>query len=202
MFKRFLPTATAMVFGMLVLAGYLLPVDVFVRLRVLLLRWATVLGVFALLLAYLSVLRVHLTRISRGEHSVTSVLIVLSAIGSLVLVLWNGADGQWTQQLVDAVLVPGESALLALTAVTLIVAGMRIFRVRRSVGSLVFVLVTIFFLLTAIPYIYPELVERVVGVVDAMAMAGMRGVVLGVALGVVLTGLRTIFGIDRPHSDE
>ena len=167
-------------------------------------RWATVLGAFALLVAYLSVLRMHLTRIVHTKGSkITSLLVVISALVGLIVVVWQGVEGVWTQRLLTAVLVPGESALLALTAVTLIVAGMRIFRRRRNVEGAVFVVTAVFVLLTTVAYIvYPGILVLLRQFVDAIATAGMRGILLGVALGVTLTGLRVIFGIDRPHSDE
>jgi hypothetical protein len=169
-----------------------------------LLRWATVLGAFALLVAYLSVLRVHLTRLFRTKkNQFTSLLVVVSALGSLGLVVWQGVEGQWTQQLLNVVLVPGESALLALTAVTLIVAGVRIFRTRRNAGGIVFIVTAVFVLLTTVAYnVYPDFLVSLRQFVDAIATAGMRGILMGVALGVTLTGLRIILGIDRPHSDE
>ena len=33
------------------------------------------------------------------------------------------------------------------------------------------------------------------------ALAGTRGIILGVALGTVVTGLRLLMGIDRPYSE-
>lgn len=204
MFKRILPTVVAMLSGMIVLLGYLLPIDALSLLRVVLLRWATVLGAFALLVAYLSVLRVHLTRLFyQKKNKFTSLLVVIAALASLAIVVWQGVEGRWPQQLINVVLVPGESALLALTAVTLIVAGMRIFRIRRNAGGIVFIVTAVFVLLTTVAYtLYPDILITLRQFVDAIATAGMRGIVMGVALGVTLTGLRIIFGIDRPHSDE
>ncbi|HQE93872.1 MAG TPA: hypothetical protein PLH19_12495 [Anaerolineae bacterium] len=204
MFKRFLPTVVAMLVGLLVLLGYLLPVDFLILLRDFLLRWATVLAVFALLLAYMSLLRVHILRLSRArKNKITSLLVIVSALGTLALVLWQGAAGAWTQQLVNSVLVPGESALLALTAVTLIVAGMRLMRVRRTIGGVIFVIAAAIVLLTTVAYsFYPDMLAALRQGVDTLATGGMRGLMLGVALGVTLTGLRVILGFDRPHSDE
>lgn len=205
MFKRFLPTIMAMLVGILVLFGYLLPLDFLVMLRdVILLRWAVILTAFALIVAYLNLLRVHLLRLtSARKKKFTSLLVVLSAIGTLVLVLVQGVEGTWTQQVLSAVLIPGESALLALTAVTLIVAGMRILRARRTAGAVIFVVAAGIILLTTVAYsVYPNVLGVLREGVDTLATAGMRGLVMGVALGVTLTGLRILLGIDRPHSDE
>jgi len=205
MFKRFLPTIMAMLIGILVLLGYLLPLDFLVILRdVILLRWAMILAAFALIVAYLNLLRVHLLRLtSARKKKFTSLLVVLSALGTLILVLVQGVEGTLTQQVLSAVLIPGESALLALTAVTLIVAGMRILRARRTAGAIIFVIAAGIILLTTVAYsVYPNVLAVLREGVDTLATAGMRGLVMGVALGVTLTGLRILLGIDRPHSDE
>ena len=205
MFKRILPTILAMLAGILILLGYLLPVPLLATLRdVILLRWAVVLAAFALIVAYLSLLRVHLLRLtSVRKKKFTSLLVIVSALGTLALVLVQGVEGVWTQQVLTAVLIPGESALLALTAVTLIVAGMRILRARRTAGAIIFVVAAGIILLTTVAYsVYPDILAMLRQGVDTLATAGMRGIVMGVALGVTLTGLRILLGIDRPHSDE
>jgi hypothetical protein len=38
-------------------------------------------------------------------------------------------------------------------------------------------------------------------ILDVPALAGARGVLLGVALGAAATGLRVLLGIDRPYMD-
>ena len=37
-------------------------------------------------------------------------------------------------------------------------------------------------------------------IVDLIPLAGGRGILLGVALGSLVTGLRILFGVDRPYS--
>ena len=38
-------------------------------------------------------------------------------------------------------------------------------------------------------------------ILDVPAMAGVRGILLGVALGALLTGIRLLLGAERPYSD-
>jgi hypothetical protein len=47
---------------------------------------------------------------------------------------------------------------------------------------------------TQLAYIRHEIVE-------VLGMAGMRGLLLGVVLGTVITAIRVLVGSDRPHSE-
>jgi hypothetical protein len=204
MLKWLLPTLVAALAGLIVLLGSLVPTPGLSDLRMDLLRWATVVGTFALLLAYVNILRVHLKRIvdKRKPHSLASGVLVAAALSSLALVVWQGADGELTQILLQDVLVPGQAALLALTAVTLVLGGMRLLQSRRRVTSVIFLLVAILMLVSTVPFVYPRTLEVVVGLVTAGGVAGMRGLLLGVVLGITMTGLKIIVGVDRPHSNE
>ncbi len=202
MFKWLLPTVIAVLAGLLVLLGYFVPSPTLVAARDILVRWATVLAAFALVLAYGSLLRVHLGRLftKHAKHRIASLVLVLSALGTLLIILLFGADSQPAQSLMTLVLVPGQSALLALTAVTLIVGGMRLLRTRWHFNSVVFLAVAVVTLLGAVPLVYPPVVGIVLRFLNAFATGGMRGLLLGVVLGILLTGLRIILGVDRPQS--
>ncbi len=201
MFKWFLPTAVAMLVGMLVLLSSLIPLAGLEYTGFLLIQWGMVLGTFALLLGYFNILSVHLQRLFRKRNNWSgSLLLVLSALGSLILIIWQGPGGQGPQLLLRHVLIPGESALLALTAITLLIAGMRIFRTRRDFNSVVFIVIAGAALLSTVPYF--NLLFHIKTEMIDLAAGGMRGILIGVAIGATMTGLRIILGIDRPHSDE
>jgi hypothetical protein len=71
---------------------------------------------------------------------------------------------------------------------------------RRHINSALFIAVAALYLFTAIPIAFPRILEVILQFVDAAATGGIRGLLLGVVLGIVMTGLRIILGIDRPHS--
>lgn len=204
MLKWLLPTLVAAAAGLIVLVGSLVPLPGLSELRTNLVRWATVLGTFALLLAYVNILRVHLKRVvdKRTRHSISSAVLLASALASLAIVVWQGADGAIPQILLQDVLAPGQTALLALTAVTLILGGMRLLQSRRRVTSMIFLGVAILMLFSAVPFVYPPALDVVIGLVTAGGVAGMRGLLIGVVFGVTMTGIKIIVGVDRPHSNE
>jgi hypothetical protein len=46
--------------------------------------------------------------------------------------------------------------------------------------------------------VLPDIQEWIMAV---PAMAGVRGILLGVALGAILTGVRLLLGVERPYGD-
>ncbi|MFP4343961.1 MAG: hypothetical protein ACLFU8_04615 [Anaerolineales bacterium] len=207
MLKRVFSTAVALLFGLIVLLGIFLPDTFFQVLRVLFLDWVVVVAAFALVLALFHLLRVHLVRLGRrGKGWDVSLLIIASMLLTAGVVLWeqfNDAPNEWSQRLVESILIPGESTLLALTSVTLILAGMRMLRVRRSLEAILFVFVVVLTLLISVPYVgFPVgIVNLGRRVLVIFTTAGMRGLIIGVALGITLTGLRAIF-VTRPYTED
>lgn len=202
MVRWFLPTLVAVVVGLLVLLGALLPIPILASIRADVLHGAAIVAAFAMVLAFANVLRVHLSRLvsRQAKQRFTSLILLLAAMSTFVVVLLQGPEGTVAKALMDNVLVPGQSALLALTAVTLVLAGARLLRTRRRVSSVLFLLVALLVLLTTVPFVYPEILETGMRFVGAISTGSMRGLLLGVALGTVVTGLRIILGINRPHS--
>lgn len=206
MLRRVIATVIAIIVSLVVLTGVVWPVSPLHEVRLLFLQWAKVLGAFAFLLAFLNLLRANLRRMRRsGAGRISSLLIILSALGTVGMVLWelrisDGNAGAVGQFLLRHVLIPGESTLLALTAVTLVVAAVRILKERRQVESVLFILIVLLMLLRTLPYVgvigdIANWTERV------LATAGLRGLVIGVALGTLVTGLRSLF-MTRPYVDE
>ncbi len=202
MIRWFLPTLVAVIVGLLVLLGGLLPVPMLASIRADVLHGAAIVAAFAMVLAFANVLRVHFGRLvsRQAKQRFASLILLLSALATFVVVLLQGPEGTVAKAVIDSVLVPGQSALLALTAVTLVLAGARLLRTRRRFNSVLFLLVALLVLLTTVPLVYPGILETGMRFVGAVSTGSMRGLLLGVALGTVVTGLRIILGIDRPHS--
>jgi hypothetical protein len=102
----------------------------------------------------------------------------------------------------DTIIVPAEAALMGLLAVTLIYASARLLRRRADVMSFIFLIFAIVTLLLAAPLPFGKIPggDFVRGIiVNFFALAGARGILIGVALGALTTGLRVLFGIDRPY---
>ena len=170
---------------------------------------AIIVAAFAFLLGLLNVGRVHVNKaLHEGEsrvHSIVLLLAALLALGVTFLSLLPNSP-QAAQFAADAmfnhVISPVGASLAALIAVALTLAAFRVLQVRRDWKAVVFVLVTVFVLATSIPLAGLDwtLFAGLRGwVVDIFGMAGMRGLLLGVVLGTVVTAIRTLLW---PRSDS
>lgn len=199
--KRWGITSIGILTAVLILLGTLMPVSPLREIRFLLLQWAMMIAVFAFILAFLHLVRINLARLKMKRQGVMGILTVVSALITLVVVYAQGPEGEYSRLLLQGILIPGEAALMGLTAVTLLLAGIRMARVRPLDEVVLFVSVVAFMLVGTIP-VLPVFGAVAVWIQRVPAMAGLRGLVLGVALGTILAGLRFILGVDRPQSEE
>jgi len=108
--------------------------------------------------------------------------------------------------MVEAVIVPVEGALMAILAVTLVYASIRLLRRRTDVMTVIFLLVAVVTLIATMPIpntpfinIWSYFQDVTLQFVNMLASGGARGLLIGIALGALLTSLRILFGIDRPY---
>jgi hypothetical protein len=201
--RKWVPVSIATGVGVFALAGYLFPGTALSDYRDWLVEWAVIVAAFAFVLGLFNLLRVHGTRIRKlsdgWEYSL--VLLLATLVFSVPSVL-QGPSGPATQLLLKHVITPLGASLAALVVFTLILAALRLLRQRWTVTTLLFITVVALSLLGSTPILglswLSDVRDWLIGV---PGMAGMRGLLLGVALGTVITGLRVLLGSDRPHSE-
>jgi hypothetical protein len=205
---RILTTVVATVTGFFVLLDFFVEQPLIKVTSFLAVRWATVVIAFALMLGLVNVARVHLSRMrSRQPGWIYSAILLIALLATLI---WGieGPASTRGRQIFQVWLRPLESTLFALIIFFIVTATYRAFRV-RSFETFLFIVAAIFVLLgqATVVYLLPAgLSQSLVAVkdliLDAPTLAGARGIMLGVALGTIATGLRVLMGIDRPYADE
>ncbi len=206
MIRRILPTSTAMIAGILVLIGYLTPGQPW-DVRATLIDWAVIVAAFAFLLGFFNILQVHLRRLGRVQHGGFYSLFLLLAVAlATFTTVAYGPTGRPVQQMLSYVISPLGASLAALVVFTLTLAAFRQLRTRRSLEAVGFIAVVILALLTATPLTLLGGTSLLGDIRDwlmnVLGMAGMRGLLLGAALGTLITALRILMGVDRPHSES
>jgi hypothetical protein len=201
--RKWTPVLTATIGGLFTLAGYLFPNTILSTSRDQLIEWAVVTSAFAIILGVFNVLRVHGQRILGSEDGWPYSLVLLAAASlSWVPPLISGASSSATQTMQDYVIAPLGGSLAALVLFTLTLSAVRLLRHRRDPYSLLFILVVALTLLGTTPLLGFERLSKVRDwLINVPGMAGVRGLLLGVALGTLITGARVLLGSDRPHSE-
>lgn len=201
---RVVTAAFAIAAGVIVLLGYFFP-DQLGALRILLLDWAVVIAGMAVLVGIYNLAAVHMEKFRAGQKGGTyGVLLVLSLLITFFLGVFLGPQNQYVQLAMNAIVVPVEASLMAILAVTLIYAMIRLLRRRMDVMSVVFLIVAVVFLILLIPTPFGPILgdqgtQALIGFLGMFSGGGARGLLIGIALGTLLTGLRVLFGADRPY---
>jgi hypothetical protein len=204
--KRIIPTVIAMAIGLIVLLDFFLDNLYLNALGQAFVDWAVILAAFALILGVLNLMIVHFKRIRhRKEGWGYSIVLIIALWAVLVPGVLDtaGPSGQWVSWVFNNVQYPLQAAIFALLAFFIISAAYRAFQVRRW-ESLFFVIAGLIVLLGATPlgrFIWDGFEGARDWVLAVPAMAGARGIILGVALATVITGMRLLLGIDRPYAE-
>jgi hypothetical protein len=163
--------------------------------------WAIILTAFAMLLGAFNVLTVHLRRVIRRDESGAgySLIVLISAILVAVIGLVAGLASAQMIWIFENIYLPIQSGLYALLAFFLATAAFRALRARNFETLLMLVAAVIVFIgQTPLLNLLGSAKEWILRV---PAEAGIRGILIGVALGSIATALRLLVGLDRPYSD-
>ena len=130
---RVFTAAVAMASGLIVLLGYFYPLDALTQLRIMLTDWAIIIAAMAVLVGIANLVFVQMDKLRKREkNSIYGALLVLSLIGTFGLGLVFGTEHPLMRLAVDAIIVPVEASLMAILAVTLVYASIRLLRRRRA----------------------------------------------------------------------
>jgi hypothetical protein len=202
---RVFTAALAIASGVIVLLGYFIPLEVLNQLRLILTDWAIVIAGMAVLVGILNLVAVQMEKIRTAQkNSIYGILLVFSLVITFFFGLFVGPQDQYMRLAMDAVIVPVEAALMAILAITLVYASIRLFRRRADLMTVIFLITAIVFLVAIMPTPIGPLPggQFVIDIIGMFSRGGARGLLIGVALGTILTGLRVLFGIDRPYGDK
>jgi len=204
-------TAVAIGVGIIVLAGYFIPS--FINIRIILLRAGLVLSAVALLVGIINLITVHIKKLGAdSENSGYSLILVIALLATLIIgiidmvqtYLVGKPNFQMTSWIFTNIQLPIETSLLAVTAVSLTYAAASILRKRMDLFSIVFFFVVLLVLLGSFsipPATLPFLHVIRDWILRVPALGGARGLLLGIALGTITTGIRVLMGTDRPYGE-
>jgi hypothetical protein len=206
--KGLFSAVIAIATGLIMLVGYFVELPILVNLRITILNWVIILAAVALFLGLFNLLAVHTNKVRNKEKGgIYSLILIFSLLTTLILGLWLRPDHALMALIFTAIQLPVETSLMAMLVVTLTYASIRLLRRRNNLISVIFLVTALLILLgtAPVPFIgYVPILSDLIRpfVAQVLAAAGARGILIGVALGSLTTGLRVLFGADRPYGSD
>ena len=196
----------AFITGMIVLAGYFFQSQLGPVLAVIV-DWGILLvGVIGLIgIGYL--VWMHFDKLRQHEKgSFFSMVVLFGFILTLVTGLLLTPQNVFYRDLILNIQVPVEASLLAVLAVTLLYTSLRLVRTRgytpMSIGFVLSALVMLFLNLGYLQADPGTIAAELVAFLQRLPMVGARGILLGIALGGLIVGLRVLLTINRPYGGQ
>lgn len=195
------PTGVAIAVGTVVLADFFFTHPILDAIGAAFREWAIILTAFALLLGVVNLLNVHLVRVVTREEAGAGYSLVVLATAMIVMIvgLFTGLNSGLMNWIFENVYLPLQSTLSALIAFFLAAAAYRALRARNG-ETLLMLLAALIVFIGQTP-ILSFLSGAKEWVLSYPAEAGVRGILIGVGLGTLATGLRLLVGLDRPYSE-
>jgi hypothetical protein len=211
--KRKFPLALVFIFGILGFIPFIIPHEIvqssdeFLRNNFL-----KILAAFALILGLGSLLKVHMDKIKRkGQNWQYSWVLIITFIVTAIIGLFGGVSGQgliptrigsfpfdiWT--IYFNIEVPLGATMFALLSFFMASAAYRAFRARSTEATLLLAAAFVV-MIGVLPLgnsISPHLPSFAQWIMDVPNVAAQRGILFGVALGMIATALKIILGIER-----
>ena len=198
-------TAIAIATGLIVLIGYFIPLQVLQSLRTVLLDWAVTVAGIATLIGIINLVITHWRRVRAPRNrDLYSALLILSFLLTITAGLILTPSNSQFQHVVTSIQVPVETSLMAVLAISLAYASLRLLQKRKGLVAVVFVSSALLFLLMTSGFLASgsdnPILKSILAAISLLPVAGARGILLGIALGSLATGLRILMGADRPYS--
>jgi hypothetical protein len=192
-------TAIALAVGSLVLADLLIDLPLLNLIGSLLVEYGLIIAVFALMLGVLNVLQVHSRKvIARDSGWPYSILLLMTIVFIVAAGILGGVESPIISWTVVTVLLPLQSAFFSLLAFFLLAVAYRAMHVRSFESLLLVGSAALVILGTTVAGTISPLLGDVRNYILAVpATAGMRGLLLGIAIGTIATGVRFAFDSHR-----
>lgn len=203
--KKIVWIVIAVVTGLIVLAGYFFQAQLGPVLSIIL-DWGILLAGAAGLIGVAYLFRMHLLKIIQNKKGVFYSGVVLAAfLFALIAGFILTPQNSFYRHLILNVQIPVEASLLAILAVMLLYAGLRLIQTRGwTPMSGAFLVSAILSLIIDLGFVQTRsgtLGAELIALLDRLPTAGARGILLGMALGGMVVGLRVLLTVDRPYGE-
>jgi RsiW-degrading membrane proteinase PrsW (M82 family) len=196
------PVTIMLVTGVIVILGYFLDISIVTAASSELQTWSVVISTFAMGLGFINLLGFHIPRVQKRKERewwLSLVLLIMLAATLVTGFMSPWADHPYFSYIFQTVNKPLGGSMYAILAFFITSAIYRAFRARNLDATLLLV-AGLFTLLQKAPIggaIWPGFNDIGTWFLKVPNSAGMRGIIIGAALGVIALGIRTLMGAER-----
>jgi type IV secretory pathway VirB2 component (pilin) len=202
-FKSSFLVAITLFTGLVILLGYFVQLPYLGELRKLFLQWFAILAAVAMIVGAINLANVHAQKIIHWRSNrFYSLVLLVSMLMTIALGFRFKPTDPVLVWVYNYIQMPVEASLMALLAIILAFIGTRLFRKRLDWFSGLFFVTVLIILSGSISLAnlkLPGLALVKTWIEQIWAMGGLRGIVIGVGLGTIVTGLRVLVGVERPY---
>jgi hypothetical protein len=198
--KKTLPTLVAFICGMTVVIAYFFQIP-FVQARAQdILKWQSVIAVFALGLGAVNILRIHINSVKKAQgKNIYSIALLITFLITIFVGVFLGQNSSAYEFIFDYINVPTGSAIFSLLAFYIGTAAYRAFRA-KNVEAAILLVTGCIVMLGRVPLgakILPISVPWTNWIMSVLNVGGQRGVMIAGAIGFIAVSLRIIVGLER-----
>ncbi len=210
--KRQIPLAFCFLFGIAMIFTQFSPHSYSQAVYKEVIDWGLIISPFAMVLAVVTLIQTHVTRINlRTEHWQYSLIVFVGMIVMVLIGVPFGPQNSIVEWLYNNVQVPMDATMFSLLAFFIASAAFRAFRA-RSFEAFLLLATAMIVMIGNVPV--GDLVWNKVmswmpwtdgaswlrqWILDVLNNAARRGIILGVSLGVISQSIRIILGIERSY---
>lgn len=201
--KRQVPLVLCFVFGIVMIFTQFSPHSFPQGIYEEVISWVLIIGPFALVLATVTLIQTHATRIRRRtEHWQYSFVVFAGLILMVLIGIPFGPQNSIFEWLYNNVQLPMDATMFSLLAFFIASAAYRAFRARTFEASLLLITALIV-MMGNVPV--GDLLSNDTAskarewILDNPNLSARRGIILGVSLGVISQSIRIILGIERSY---
>lgn len=196
----FIITASA---GSIVLIGYFVDWPFLHQVRSTILHWAALVSAAALIVGIINLARVHwLKSVHRETGWGYSIILISALVVTMVVGLITGPTSSPIMWAFTSIVIPVEASLVASVSIALIYAASRLPARRRNAASIGFFIIVLVSIAGRVSFGGDSIQALVVirtWINQVWSVGGLRGLLIGVAIGTLATGVRVLIGRQRPY---
>ena len=207
--RREIPLIITALTGLLIIVSFFVPHEPIGSIQSTFLQWYAIIAGFTMIIGLVSLIRRHIKMVSKRVSGFGySVILILAMLGTLVVGFYSGIQygdlftpGTPFMWYYDSIFIPLSSTMFSLLAFFIASAAYRAFRARTIEATLLLIAGALV-MIGRVPIgnmmwdKFPLIAEWIM---EIPQMAAKRGILVGIALGMVVTSLRIILGIERTY---